>query len=71
MSDLFIAPNPTTGKDVTDIALYDEVGRRIELRSALNDSDIISLNLSSYANGVYTIILYSERQTYRAKIIKK
>jgi len=76
-----ISPNPTSGKfDITEIELlgvkckieiFDYLGKSVYLSVIENVDKKISLDLSTYPNGIYFIRLSNNDATYQKKVIKK
>ncbi len=75
--DIFIYPNPTTGKinfkntnnSIQKLSVYDIRGKTIIENSEIQQNVII--DLSNFESGIYIISIQTEKEILKAKIIKR
>ena len=76
-NSILIYPNPTDGTiylkndDIKEIAVFDIAGNKIRSKNVTNQSDIISVDLTEYAAGVYFLKLQKADKTLYQKVILK
>lgn len=78
--DLNIFPNPSSGNvtlqssqliSETTISLYDILGKMVLSKNVLPDNGAITLDISSFGNGVYFLKIASEGNVVVRKLIKR
>lgn len=73
-----IAPNPTAGKvtiaahqDIQLMEVLDQLGKRIKIVYEVGANEEVTLDLSNFASGLYTVVIHTNNQLIKARILKQ
>jgi hypothetical protein len=74
---IFISPNPTDGNvdvgavmDVERLEVIDEIGRIVTVHYNLKANEVVTIDLTAYAVGMYSVVVITKEGVLHARIMK-